>query len=852
MRLSQYIVGVIAALTFFVFYHFAGAVQQAWAELSEEKQGSVLAEVTASWIDGQVALSLERSIVQVALAHQPEGRAPFITMIAAQRRAVDDHFNGALAARTPNENRKEHFEAFEKEGRAVITEIDRTRRLLDRELQTAPAGDPAGGRLVKNLIRLIDDTAIVREHLDVASHLLSNKSVALKRLQRLAWETREAAGRVRTHYAVATLTMEPIPADTRAYVVEESYVASRAWRAAMAVASTIELPPALTEAIAKAEEVYFTRHAATLASLDAAFAQARGAGQPDTSATATLPLSFDAFFDESAAALASLQQVATVAGDEVARYWEGRRDNADQKLLINSVLALGAVFFTIAMAILIRRHVVNPVTDATRLISQVAMGDLDASITRRKSELSEIAALHDALERFRLGLRQARKAEESANTDHLTGLHNRRHLQDLIAQNEGLNLQSGDNFVFIDLDEFKPINDSFGHAAGDVVLREIAKRIRSFGDNCDEVWRLGGDEFGLLWRGMESEDAIRHRADMLLEDIARPINYDNHDLLVGASIGVSIKDGDVLRAEDLLSRADSAMFIAKQRPVQKIEIYSARTASRRFGLDNRREITRALETGAFVPVFQPQVELATRRLIGFEALARWRRRDGSLATPGEFFDQIDYFQLKGAFDLEIAKKTLAVMHRAKTEIGQIPSVSINISEEALASHETRRAYLALFEEYADCVSYLTIEVTENALIDRSANAIRSALSTFARAGVRLSMDDFGTGYGSFRHLQEYRFDEIKIDRSFVHQIGSEHSADIIINGFLSIANGLKARVVAEGIETNQQHQRLMAMGCAFGQGFLFGRPMPEADALSILRDTREAQTRAQLEATGAA
>lgn len=834
MRVSQCVVGIIALFSALVFYHFLTAFLGAWANKQENANGGAVAAATAAWIDGQVAMSLERSIVQVALAQAPRDRRPLVELVAQQREVVSRHFEVAFAsASRAGDDRLSGFGAFSRQGRRLIAELQTVRRALDVQLAAAPAGDEGARRLVRRLIVLIDESAAIRENLRARWSDASSYSLALAEIQRRAWEAREFAGRVRTPYAVATLNATPMDAPTQALIEERLDTARKAWRSLNAIAATIEPPPPLAAAIDAAEATYFQRHLATVAALDAeldAVVRLGAGGAGGAAGDGALSRTFPAFFEESSAALAAIRGVATAAGAEVARYWEVRRRKSVRQFWINGFVAFSAIAFTAFVAFFVRRRLVDPITEATRVLTRVASGDLDARIARRPRDFVEIAALHEALESFRRSLRQARRAEVDAKTDHLTGLPNRRDLEDLLANEARHRLRTGDSFAFVDLDEFKPINDTFGHDVGDKVLQEIAKRLRASSGGSEEIWRLGGDEFGLIWRTCPTESEALQCANLLREEICRPIRHGDHELFVGASIGVALYDDALVHPHELLSRADVAMFTAKQRPVGNVEVYSNQTSARRFGLDSRREICAALVKGQFYPTYQPQVDLSTGRLIGFEALAKWRRSDGTQVGPTEFFGMIEYFELQGAFDIAIANQTLETMRRLMTEYGQIPRFSINISEEALASSETRRHYLQMFEEYAECVPHLTIEVTENALTDRSASAIRNTLEGFVDAGVKLSMDDFGTGYGSFRHLQEYRFDEVKIDKSFVDKIGLDHSSDVIIEGFLAIARGLNAKVVAEGVEREAQREKLVALGCPFGQGFLFGAASTEAAA----------------------
>ncbi|GFE51825.1 hypothetical protein So717_35780 [Roseobacter cerasinus] len=392
----------------------------------------------------------------------------------------------------------------------------------------------------------------------------------------------------------------------------------------------------------------------------------------------------------------------------------------------------------------------------------------------------------------------------------------------------------GDAFVYIDLDEFKPINDAFGHGAGDKVLQEVAERLKNFAPDKSELWRLGGDEYGFVVRNAASPEHLSFLADRLQDIVSAPIAFAGKELFVGVSIGVAIHDDAVLHPQDMFARADVAMFTAKNNPHKNFEIYGSSLQTRRYGNEARRDVVTALENGAIFPVFQPQINLNTGEVTGFEALARWRRPNGEVSTPAEFLDVVEYFGSQAELDILIAGRTIQVMRHVHEQGTLKPRFSMNVSESSLASRETRDGYLDLFKNNEDLVSWITVEVTENALLDRSAQAIRSSLQSFSAAGVSLSMDDFGTGYGSFRHLQEYSFDEVKIDKSFVAKLFSDHSSEVIISGFLHVAKGLNASVVAEGVETEEQRHKLAELGCHFGQGYLFAKPICAEDVVGFL------------------
>ena len=821
MRVHQFLLLAMLLLSLPLLGLLVWLSTSSWREHVEDRSSGLTARATAAWIDGQVALSLERSITQVAFALEPDDRGTLATVLLDQRRVVDANFDDALEIAVAGTG---GFEEFQAGANAVLEALQRTRADVDGALQGGSGCTEDCGRLVADLIDIIDQTAALRATLSIPSGLISTQSYDFLQLQYLAWEAREFAGRVRTPYVVATLQSQPFSDRQRAQIDEHLRLGNQTWSTLLNVSQRLEPDNPIIAAIAEAQATYHTEHVPLLRQIDAALAGAGSAAIPG----------FDAFFELSTEALASISNVSSVSGQQIENYWRKRQATS---LRIFWMTSLGSAAAIAAMALLVlalRSHLVRPIVNATRLLSRVAEGELDATEEPSKLHLSEIEALHQVVERFRVGLRQAHAAEIEARTDHLTNLPNRRDIEERFSKNADA-MSDGDAFLYLDLDEFKPINDAFGHHAGDKVLQEVAERLRGFASKDVEVWRLGGDEFGLVVRNVATADMALNIADQLYETVTAPIAYGGEELFVGASIGVALHDPSVLHFQDMFSRADVAMFTAKQSPTQNVELHRDTIQTRRYGHENRRRITTALGNGEIFPVFQPQVDLTTGGIVGFEALARWRRDDGALMAPGEFIDMVEYFGAQGELDLLIAERTLHAMKGVHARHPQRPRFSINVSEESLASRDIRNGFLKLFADYGDLTNRVTVEVTENALIDRSAQAIRASLQDFAEKGVSLSMDDFGTGYGSFRHLQEYQFHEVKIDRSFVSKVCIDRSSEVIISGFLDVASGLDAIVVAEGVETERQRKKLFELGCRFAQGYLFAQPVEEAELDDVLR-----------------
>ncbi|MEM6940123.1 MAG: EAL domain-containing protein [Pseudomonadota bacterium] len=830
MRIHQFLLVAMLMLSVPLLALLGGLSVSSWKDHLEDRNSAVTARATASWIDGQVALSLERSLSQVAFALAPADRSAVEDMLAQQRLIVGQHFEDALEqiadAQRSSDSR---MQAFKVNANTLLARLAQTRRDLDVALdELADCGEECF-RLIDELITVIDQTAAMRAVLDIPSDQISTLSYDTLQLQYLAWEAREFAGRVRTPYVVAAAQSAPITGRTRTLINEHLRLGNQAWITLQNVSERLDQSSPILAAITEARSVYYGDHIALLARMDKALANQDWQSVPSS----------EAFFDLSTSALGSISNIASVAGQEIENYWRERQAASLTAFWLTTLGSAFAIAVTAIVTIALRAHLVQPIVRATNLLARLASGELEANEEPKGLALLEIRALQQVVERFRMGLSQAKVAERDARTDHLTKLPNRRDIEELFSNGAQDTFQDGDGFFYIDLDEFKPINDSFGHSAGDAVLQQVAQRLLDFAGESHAVWRLGGDEFGLIVRGIVSPNLASHIADQLHEIVCAPIHLAGEELFVGASIGVALHNSSVLHPQDLLSRADIAMFTAKQSPTKSVEIYGDTIQTRRYGHENRREISAALANGEIFPVFQPQFNLKTGEIVGFEALARWRRSDTELMAPSEFMEMVEYFGAQGELDLLVARRTLERMREIHATGDFKPRFSINVSEGSLASREIRNGYLQLFSHFADVARLVTVEVTENALVDRSAQAIWSSLQSFAETGVSLSMDDFGTGYGSFRHLQEYEFDEIKIDRSFVAKVCFDHSSEVIVSGFLDVARGLDASVIAEGVETEEQREKLLELGCEFAQGYLFSKPVHGDLLLKVLENNRQ-------------
>ncbi|MBB5723104.1 diguanylate cyclase (GGDEF)-like protein [Loktanella ponticola] len=421
--------------------------------------------------------------------------------------------------------------------------------------------------------------------------------------------------------------------------------------------------------------------------------------------------------------------------------------------------------------------------------------------------------------------------------DHLTGLMNRRAFEEaatLLLPRRSNRDRSQLGYFLIDLDGFKPINDSYSHKAGDAVLVAVAERLSKFVGSSGVVARLGGDEFATAISGVQNSAQALRLATEIANVIKQPIIVDHKQLEVGASVGVALTSSSQDTLAGIASGADQAMYKAKNDPGQSAFVYDRNNFPIRASLDDRVTILRAMQKQNIAPYYQPKINLETGFIEGFEALSRWRHPTRGLLLPGKFLPYIDELGLQSEFLMRTTGLVLQQIEDWQKEGFDPGEVSVNLPEVTLATLSGRASVMELIEKFPQARSKLTFEVTEDVFIARSGNLIQESIAAFRKAGIRISLDDFGTGFASFKHLRELEFDELKLDTGFVRGLGHDKAAEVLVEGFLGIGKGLGVKVIAEGVETETQRTLLRKMGCTICQGFYYSPAMPHNEARDAL------------------
>ncbi|MGR2737143.1 putative bifunctional diguanylate cyclase/phosphodiesterase [Billgrantia sp. Q4P2] len=423
------------------------------------------------------------------------------------------------------------------------------------------------------------------------------------------------------------------------------------------------------------------------------------------------------------------------------------------------------------------------------------------------------------------------KLTHLAQTDPLTRLKNRSYFNSALNcllyryKKDGI----GFSLLLIDLDNFKAINDSFGHPAGDATLRHVARAFQSVFQANDIIARIGGDEFAILLPDIDDEARLNDIANRSIKALEADFPFESNTIRTSASVGGAIVPIHATDEPGLVRVADLALYAAKAGS-QNAFIFDEETLTSRL---EQNELAAALANAAdrdeFIVYYQPKVDLATGNHLGFEALVRWHHPTLGLLAPGAFLPLMKSPRLIADMSRAVIRSACRDL-RAWKKAGYAPGpVAINLPEPLLINENGFEMLAAAIREYDLDWQDLAIEVTEDVFLNRHAEQMRASMRRFREHGISIALDDFGTGFASLLHLRDFPFDELKIDRGFVADIGRESRSEQIINAIIDLSRNLGKRCVVEGIETEAQRQFLVAAGCTIGQGYLFDKPMPNSE-----------------------
>ena len=458
---------------------------------------------------------------------------------------------------------------------------------------------------------------------------------------------------------------------------------------------------------------------------------------------------------------------------------------------------------------------------------------IDLAIYSRQLAYGEepavLLVLMDITERKRAEMRLAFMAHH----DGLTGLLNRNSLRQRLDEMLAQTRRNSEKIalLFLGLDNFKAVNDTLGHGVGDKLLRGVAKRLRSSLREEDAIARLSSDEFAILQRGITRPEDVVLLARRMLEAIGEPYLLDGHSVVIGASIGIAMAPGDGEDSEKLLKNADMALSRAKNDSRGTFSFFEAGMDAR--ALTRRKveiDLRIAIQNDTLRPHYQPLINLMSGRISGFEALVRWPHAEHGMISPSEFIPVAEDTGLINTVGAQI-------LRRACMDAACWPDavrVAVNLSPLQFRAGNLLSIVMDALKQSGLPAKRLELEITETLLLEKSAEVL-ATLHALRALGVRISMDDFGTGYSSLSYLRSFPFDKIKIDQSFVRDLGSNRDAQAIVRSIISLGKGLGVTITAEGVESETELNCLRSEGCHEAQGFLFSRARPNVEIVELLR-----------------
>lgn len=515
------------------------------------------------------------------------------------------------------------------------------------------------------------------------------------------------------------------------------------------------------------------------------------------------------------------------------------------------LLLIAGLALTVAVGMVRRLQagITGPLTNLARVARNLSR-DRDFSVrvpVESKDEVGELAASFNAMlaqiqareTDLARELQERRRAEERlhllAHYDTVTRLTNRHYFNERLR----LAVERASRFdepmaaVFLDLDNFKIVNDTLGHAVGDGVLQEVASRLTGVLRTGDTVSRIGGDEFALILENVKHAASAAAVVRKCVQVLTEPMTIQGHELFISASAGFSLCPNDATDIQQLLQNADTAMYHAKARGKNTFQAYTAELKGeviRRHTIETT--LRRAVERNELRLLFQPQVDLTTRRIVGAEALLRWEHPEMGTLLPIDFIPIAEESGLIVLIGRWVLREACA-QGKSWSMAGHRIRVAVNLSPRQFRTDDLVENTLRILADSGLEPDLLELELTEGALMDASENTL-SKLGRLREAGLHLSIDDFGTGYSSLSYLKHLPITGIKIDQAFVRGLPEKTQESAIVRATIAMARSMELVVTAEGVETQDQARFLVRYGCTLGQGHLLGRPMNGAEFSTLL------------------
>ena len=483
-----------------------------------------------------------------------------------------------------------------------------------------------------------------------------------------------------------------------------------------------------------------------------------------------------------------------------------------------------------ATAVVLTRGIVRPIRELRSSADAIGRGMLEHRIPVRSSdEIGQLAASFNHMAESRQRSEEA--LQKLAQHDSLTGLPNRNlfYRRLVEALDHGGRADRRVAVHILDLDEFKDVNDTLGHPTGDLLLRHVAERLERCVRTTDTVARLGGDEFALVQTNLLEYDGIPVLAKRVLDTLAKPFDLDGERVYTGASIGITVFPYDGREAEQLLKNADLALYRAKEEGRNNYQLYDpAMNAEIHERKALEQDLRLAIEKDELFLNFQPQLEIVSGRIIGAEALVRWRHKDRGMVSPGQFIPVAEQTGLIIPLT-EVVLRQACVQARVWQDAG-LPElkVTVNLSALDFRRKDLVAMVMGILEDTGVEPKSLELEITEGSVMS-GVESVITTLNELNALGIELAIDDFGTGYSSMGYLKQFPVSRLKIDQSFVRDVLTNDQDASITEAVINMGHSLGLKVIAEGVETQEQLEFLRDRGCDEGQGYYFSHPLdPDA------------------------
>lgn len=487
---------------------------------------------------------------------------------------------------------------------------------------------------------------------------------------------------------------------------------------------------------------------------------------------------------------------------------------------------------TVFLGLKARKSFSKPIEEMTKAAKEFADGNLNYRIPAIVQGQNEVGQLSASLVQMANDIDIAKKQiQQQAHFDHLTGLPNRFLSLDRLklSVNEAKRKNETIAVMFLDLDDFKKVNDTLGHNIGDKLLIEAANRLSHVTRASDTVGRLGGDEFIILLNDLPSINEARLIAEKLLEQFRSPLTIENRELLLTTSIGIALFPNDGMDPLRILQNADTAMYRAKEIGRNTYSFFTKELndkVTRRLNLEE--QLHNALNRQELEVFYQPIISLNNDKITGAEALLRWNNSEFGQVSPEEFIPIAEQLGLINAIGDYVLSEALSQAKYWQKNYSNDFTMSINLSPLQFRSQELITSIQKLLQQHQLKHSTINLEITEGTLIT-GYSYIEESLHKLHAMKINIHMDDFGTGYSSLSYLRNYPFASLKIDKSFIRDITSDSSDHGLVKATIAMAHSFNMKIVAEGIEAPQQLEMLKTMKCDFGQGYYFSRPVPAKD-----------------------